>query len=471
MLTSCGVITLRDPYPKNASSETTTSSSDKVPASGTAGTTALPSDTAEPAYFDADSREKDAEAYALSLFNGVRAPNLAGATFLITATDTSTLLPSGTTYADKLRSNRASDISKRFNCDVVVVSESVNMMLTELKTAVLSDSYYSDLIALPLSSVGAFAAAGTLMNMNSLPFFDETAPYCNASFTAACGGGDALYAVSGDALLDDLDTPLCYVNKSLLGADPPYELVRGGKWTYDAFLTLTAQGQAETAIALDRSVYPDDGAFADCLYVALGGRWVRGGVKTTPSVAFTPSGVKNVIDALSAMLGLGRYAYSDGDDAFAGSVSLWYFSSARALSDLADTPVNFGIFPLPAAKEGGGYAYGAPSDALVFAVPVNNKNPEAISAVTQGYLAWSHGRGRAELIGRAMNYYVRDEGSLDSLEAALGAVRADFAQAFGSAYPSVGALQKLTRSLDLSSYEKYASNAQTDLSAYFTPTK
>ena len=59
-------------------------------------------------------------------------------------------------------------------------------MLDAALEAVAADMYYADLLAIPLSSLGAFMQAGILMNMYSLPYTDYTKSYYRTSPTRRC---------------------------------------------------------------------------------------------------------------------------------------------------------------------------------------------------------------------------------------------------------------------------------------------
>ena len=167
-----------------------------------------------------------------------------GAVFFITTTDKSFISPENTeSTVSRLAMIRNAEVEEKLNITLITTVADSDTMLAELKNAIASDSYYTDLLMLPIYTVGSFRMADTIMNMRTLPFFDIEKPYFNAMSSDMTSGGYSTYGVAGDASISPSSFSAVYMNKSVLseaGADVGaiYSSAESGAWTWDEYLTL-----------------------------------------------------------------------------------------------------------------------------------------------------------------------------------------------------------------------------------------
>ena len=384
-----------------------------------------------------------------------------GSVFFITTASKNTIAPdeAGTTLS-RLNVERNAIVSDRLNIALIFSVADGDTMLAQMKQAVASASYYTDLLLFPTYMTGDFRAADTLMNMRTLPFFDITAPYFNQSSSDMTSGGFATYAVAGDACLSPDHFAALYVNKSLLreaGIDDPdtlYADAAAGRWTYDELLNVTAAVNtmnAENGTSYHTVTTQDLAArFPDLVFASAGNRYVMTGTRTVPSVGFTARSVQTTLDTLfklyqdpDAVLtgGANEIAvFSNGDTAFLAEyldILPWFRDSA----------LEWGVLPLPKGRETDEYRTLISENQLIFGIPANHTTPEMASITLSALNAASYGYIYEEYVNEAFWNILRDNDTANMLDLILSSASYDFALAFGHAYPSVGdATYRLIRS-------------------------
>lgn len=439
---SCGFVIIND-VSKDTRSET--SSSEETDGGGT--TNSGYEYTEFKKYDGGESRKKQAEKYLAELPER----DFEGEVFFITTTDSSYISPDESMGAvSRLALERNTEIEDKLNITLLTTVTTSENMLDELKKAVAADLYYTDLLMLPIYTVGTFKMSDTLINLRSLPFFDLDKPYFNSDSSDMTSGGYSTYGVAGDASLSPESFSAVYVNKALLSMleKEPSELyseVRDGKWTWDKYLTLTeALGDINASADGQKYYTTTSGSSSDRLpdliFKASGKDFVSTGIRRVPVVGYTPKTTEKVMDTLEKIY-TDPYKIIDasagGVNIFAKGESLFLIEYTSMMHTLADSVSEWGIVPLPKEAEAGKYRTLVSNKESVFAVPVNHTNGE-YAAITLSYLnAASYGYIYDEYVNDAMLHLLRDNYSVEMLDMIIDTPAFDFALAFGNAYPTI----------------------------------
>ena len=189
LLCSCGVIT----FPSNkAPGEEKTSESES----------------------EAPQKEKSAAEYleALQLRLDTDTP------LVIATTDAAFLRGGEDGDCDLLRAQRYAMIQQKLGVQLLIAEYDVQTLYQSMYNAVLSGSenYICDLLMLPRTEYGLFAAAGLLDDLRSVPSLSLDAPYFDSDQSATTASGRAIYGAYG-AASDPLDRSYAvFCNNALL---------------------------------------------------------------------------------------------------------------------------------------------------------------------------------------------------------------------------------------------------------------
>ncbi len=435
---SCGFIIIND----ISKTETEAESGDNSPADS------RPNEVTGKTYEKYDQSE-NRKAQADRFMDELPKRDYDGAVFFITTTNKDYISPENTeSTVSRLAMIRNAIVEDELNISIITTVTSADTMLTELKNAVASDSYYTDLLMPPIYTIGSFRAADTILNMQTLPFFDLEMPYFSAASSDMTSGGYSTYGVAGDASISPSSLSAVYMNKNLLteaGADIDeiYSMAKNGSWTWDEYLTL-----CESVKSLnndERHFYTTTAEntasrLPDLIFKSSGNDYVSAGVRRVPVVGYTLSNVKTTMDNMAKI-------YNDSDcliDANGGEVNLFSSGESAFLIDylyvmswLTNSKTDWGLLPLPKEDEDGEYRTLIANTEAVFAVPKNHTNGE-FAAVTLSYLnAASYGYIYDEYVNYNMLHVLRDNDSVNTLDIILDTAAFDFALAFGNAYPTI----------------------------------
>lgn len=328
-------------------------------------------------------------------------------------------------------------VGEKLGVEIYTESTDAATLFAELSASMKSGMYYCDLLVIPQNSVASLAASGLLFNLRSLPKFDLSAPYFNASSVEAGAAGYASYAVAGEMTYSPYSFwGMFFATDRLaeLGLESPYKLVRSGGWTLDAYFSLITETGAYNTTVTGKW---GDGA-ADAFFFASGGKLMSSGVKKQPSVAIDTSSVDDTVSVYQRIFGDGRARCREagGIGAFAES-GLFLVDRLDAMYTLADSDVNWGLIPLPKSSESQeGYITLASDDSLMMAVPSVLLSDERTSQVLRAIAAASAGRIPQSFIDHTQNSLLRDNESAIMLDKILENVRYDFAYTAGVMYPT-----------------------------------
>lgn len=373
-----------------------------------------------------------------------------GAVFFITTTNRDYISPDDTdsgTVVNKLVVERNADIEEQFGITMITSVADVNTMYSELRQAVASDSYYTDLLMIPVYMIGTFRAGDTLINMRSLPFFNVDQPYFNKASSDMTSGGYSTYGIAGQACISPSSFTAMYMNKTILteagvDTDSVYDSAASGKWTWDDALSY-----AEAVRSLDSgyntfAAEESAGRFADLVFISSGNEYVKTGRRVIPIIGYSLKSTEKTMDTLmklyndqSSLLKKedgGIVSFSEGKVAFLTDylyVMPWMTNSSA----------DWGVLPLPKEDEKDEYRTLISNTESVFAVPKNHTNGEFPAIIVSALNAASYGYIYDKYVEYCMLHVLRDNSSVNMLDMLLDTASFDFALAFGNAYPKIAA--------------------------------
>ncbi|MGN1347282.1 MAG: hypothetical protein ACI4V1_10900 [Eubacteriales bacterium] len=413
-----------------------------------------------------------------------------GAVFFITTPTKDYIDPDDTgTQLNRRIVERNEDVAEQFDVTLITSVTDASTMLSELTQAVAADTYYTDLLMVPVYLIGQFRAADTLINMRTLPFFDIEQPYFNQESSDMTSGGYATYGVAGDACISPSAFSAVYMNKTILeeaGADPYvlYRSVIDGTWTWDALMALTEAvrtGNDERAAAGLPARYtittqnPAE-RLTDLVFKSAGNDYIKTGRRAIPVIGYTAKSVQGTMDVLAALYS-DSYAITDASagavNCFSGGESAFLVDYLYVMAWMTNASADWGVLPLPKGDEGDEYRTLISNTELVFAVPKNHTNGEVPAILLSALNAASYGYLYDEYVEHHMIEILRDNDSVNMLDLILDTASFDFALAFGNAYPTVAdATYRLIRSCAADNnledfFSERRTAAQETLSKYF----
>jgi len=379
-----------------------------------------------------------------------------GSVFFITTPSTDYIDPDDTaSVVSRLASERNEDVEEQFGVTIITSISDAATMLSELAQAVAADTYYTDLLMIPVYMVGNFRAADTLINMRTLPFFDIEQPYFNQDSSDMTSGGYSTYGVAGHASIAPSSFTGMFMNKTVLeeaGTDPYaiYDTVAAGTWTwdtamqyYEAVKTLNGE-RTENGLPGYYTMTSQNPAdrLPDLIFKAEGNDFVKTGRRSVPVIGYTVKSAQSAMDILAKFYN-DRYAITDSSagavNCFSGGESAFLIDYLYIMSWMPGAKADWGVVPLPKGLETDDYRTLISNTELVFAVPKNHTNGEVPAIVLSALNAASYGYIYDEYVDYHMEDILRDNDSINMVDLILDTASFDFALAFGSAYPTIAA--------------------------------
>jgi len=429
----------------------------------------------------AEEYKKQADAY----LNGLRKDDFDGSSFIITSPDLETIAPSvvdSETSAARLKRN--DQIEAKYNLTIVPLLEEESVIFESTKNAYNADSYYSDLITIPIERIGAYAAEGILMNINSLPYLDLKVPYIYEEATNAFSGGFNTFAVTGEALFNPNSLHGMFFNKDAMtaaGIELPYGAAYDKNWAWDSFFEILtkANGYLDENSMYTTGTSLDQRTTAAVIFKSTGLSYVSSRAGVLPMLAFNTDNAAKAAEIIRKFTGDG-YSYFNAPNSETADVTffhtggtLFHLDRLYIMPWLTNSTVNWGLVPIPTEDAGDDYKSLVSSDSLVFAVPGNNTAVAKVALIIQALNAASDSHITQHFIDYHMNYVLRDNDSINMLDTIIHSRTYDFAYAFGKVYGHLSnATYKLTAEIaggaSLESlYKKYAAAAQDQLNDAF----
>ncbi len=429
MLSGCGMIALNPPS-GNSGDETA-----DVPE------TEAPYQVSEYEKYDANYSSE------LSKFmHDITEADYGGGSFLIATTKSALIVPDETVGAvlSKEMELRNDFIESELNITVSEKKVDETTMYDDIRTAIKSVTYYSDLIMLPQSEIGQFVIGGAIANLSSLPNINFTAGYYNASSVEAGGGASKIYAVAGPASTDDDCLSAVFYNKTMMSQitdENIYSVVDSGSWTWTKFLELS-----DAASALGDGYYSFGTQnctmyLQDLIYISCGQKFVSVGDGTMPQIAFTAESAAPIVELIKSVINHGaRNTNSlEAINAFASGNTLFLIDKLSTMESIAGSSADWGVLPLPkySAEQGNYKTLAFSEDAMFFAMVPTVSDTLKISNVLAMLNISSYGDIPDAYAENAMSYYLRDNASTRMVDIIMNSAAYDFAYSYGGIRTSI----------------------------------
>ena len=300
---------------------------------------------------------------------------------------------------------------------------------------------------------------GNFLDWYSIPNINLEGEWWEGDFAKAASYNKHTFIMTGSLSLSHLYSAACvFFNQDIVnnnftnegGSAAVYELVKEGKWTYEAFLNYVSKCTVNDGEMTEEDTYGyasnDTTAVDGFLFsfdIPLTTRNSKGNIVltkqndnekiintakkinelfNTSGYTFNQSTSTAEIDTHIGMMKLGRAAFTTS-----------YLESA---TDLRTTDLNYGILPYPKWDEEQENYHGHNMDfASSFAIPKTVSDVEFVGAVTEALAYYSYQYVREALYGTVLKY--RDAKDLDSsmsIDIILDNIKYDFSYIYAFAW-------------------------------------
>ena len=347
-----------------------------------------------------------------------------------------------TTTLSRARYEMMEEIRTKYNVKVLAIEPENGDTLAGIRAAKASGIYYADLFLLPAGEVGSLALSGYLTDLSSAPFLALSADYYRGDAIFSATSGERIFAVSG-AAAEDPDRYAClWYDRTLAEARSlsPEGMVDAGTWTLDALLSLVREvrGSGEGAPAALLSRAPIS-VFAEDLFLSSDLRYSYLREDGQYDI-FEPRGrAEEFADRLAA-LSSGVFA-QDGtplsDAAFLEGNALFCFGRLGDKREFSLREHDLCPLPLPKMDETQTDYVTPPDGALYFCIVSDCANIAESAIFIDALNCRAYGQMREEYLSEFLNYFARNERSVDMAERIADAVSYDRCCVFAPALPEL----------------------------------
>ncbi|MCL2816305.1 MAG: extracellular solute-binding protein [Oscillospiraceae bacterium] len=360
--------------------------------------------------------------------------DFSGMYFYIMTTDAKLFKPnfSGEMLSDARR-YRTGLADAECNTVIASIERPKESIVQEIKLAVQTDEFISDILCVPFDIQSELVRNGYLMNLKKIPFLNPGAEYYNASATEALTVNGNIYGLVSDLTFDPSNIYAVFYNKTLVKEyelSNPVQMYKDGKWNYDGMFNISKELSSAIAdlnhdlrwsVGLDKE-NPD---IINGLFMTSGGKYFTKRDYGYPVLSFNGEKTLKIIDAVSkifyppADFKTENYLVSgdwNQNKAFSNGNVLFSVLKLDVIPEMANSEVDWGILPFPALDENG-YANGAPysftdGNALGISVLKNTRNTEACGIVASALSQISHQELKNIYVKEQMTYNLRDVDSV-----------------------------------------------------------
>lgn len=351
--------------------------------------------------------------------------------------------------------NRAAE--EKLNFKFKVEKSDINNMRSQMATAVAAGEDAYDVVYLPLYYAGSSFGSENVLNLKTVDTLQFDQPWWNQSFIeTATLQDDVLYTTIDYVNLMGYSYAniLCF-NKDMMrnfGFDEsPYDLVRSGKWTYDAMLSYM-----KPVINIGTQTNFDPNLNGDAVYgfacqheegplmllQGSGSFLVGVNEDRIPMLEENLTRLSNVADKLTAMLSQPGYTVMhnveghQGVDYFRGNRALFYHASLGQCGSalLREMEYEFGILPAPKYDESQDRYYTNLSQyTFGMNIPITAQDPNRTGSIMD-YLAFLSYYDVIPVLQESLCYKgMRDEDSIEMMNLVLETEVVDLTTAAGIA--------------------------------------
>lgn len=338
---------------------------------------------------------------------------------------------------------RMDTLGTRLNLSIIQTEADIESIRQGLKNEKNSGMIYAHLLLVDARDVGGLHYSNLIGNVGSLPFVDLSKPYYDAEFCEYMRTPSGLYALWGDACRD-YDSMMCVFYNDTLRASLEIEeldlLARSGAWTYDKmaeYAKLAAASSTETD-AVYGVLNADSDKFFRSAFVAAGMDSVTLSGKTLSLNDNTTLG-DSLAENIKKVIESGAYTAGDvvdriSEDVFFDGDGLFFISSLGATKSIFNMKDVWGLLPIPAIEDGGGYAAPMTKKTSVICYPRSASDLNEIGIFVESLFACSYKVIDAAYCDTYFHSYVRNQDTYDMLKLVLGKVRGDFALCYSDEF-------------------------------------
>ena len=351
--------------------------------------------------------------------------------------------------------NRAAEEALNFH--IAVEKDELQNMRTKMQKAVTAGEDAYDAVYLSLFYNQTSFGSSYVLNLKDISTLNLTEPWWNQSYiSSALLQGDVLYTsidyvnLMGYAYIN----MICFNRDMMrrLDLDMPYDLVRSGKWTYDAMLTymkaaVSPGEQADFKYDINGSaIYGFACQHEEGPTVLLQGTGSYVIVRDKDNMPILSPDITRLSDAadkLTAMLSGDGYCVMTNEPNSSKGQGIGYFLGGRALfyhsslgscdsARFRESDVEYGILPTPKLDESQEQYYSNLSQyTFALNIPAVASDPERTGTIID-YLAYLSYRDVIPVLFESFCYKgVRDEDSIDMLNLLMDTETIDFGSAAG----------------------------------------
>ena len=236
-----------------------------------------------------------------------------------------------------------------------------------------TNSYDYDMCMIGTIDAGVIAYSGYAADLNALPYIDLERSWWDQRANDDLEIAGKMFYTTGDiGLCDNRVTHCLLFNKELIAEDPalisPYELVREGKWTYDALKTEVSKVSVDVN-ADDKMDYQDkyglltwNDSFTAAV-AAAGNKFCTINDEGKIEITFYNDRLETLVDKHIGLICDSATAFNYQDNLgsenwdryrhamFRESRCLYYMQTLTAVSTFRDDDLDFGIIPYPKLDE------------------------------------------------------------------------------------------------------------------------
>lgn len=377
---------------------------------------------------------------------------------------------------------RNAEIEEKFNIKIKNIALGTDYTpANTLKNAVSAGDDAYDLMVTYAPGAAQSAAAGHLLNWNTIPYIDMSKPWWFQSAVENLSVGNKIFLSLSDLSISTMHyVYMVYFNKDLqkdFNVENLYELVRSGKWTFDKISEVTK------GITLDLNgdgmMNDDDRYGAIISYAALNFFYAGGNTLTQKdenNYPYLNIATERAVNTFEKAYDICHADYvrfapewaneNEMRDMFKSGQAFLYFHSLSKIDSLRDMETDFGVLPYPKLDEAQKkYSSYIDLHNPLMGVPATVNDLERIGAVIEdlSYLSRKY-LVPAYYDTTLKTKFARDEDSVEMLDIIRDGVVFDFGCVYDVSTAFVFQTQINAKKRDfVSAIEKITNSAQKNL--------
>ena len=384
-------------------------------------------------------------------------------------------------------------VSQKYNTSIITIYKNAVDIHTDIRVAKNNGDYFADFAVVSGSYLGAYNAAGFIINMKALPYVDYSKPYYNSDAIDQLTIGNVIYGVVGSATETPDQLGCLYFNKTLgekYGIELNYKQIYDNEFTWDSYFeylnAVDEDGIAfvsscdDSTLALysymgaDETFLKKDSGYFVSDFVNDKSRTVLNNVKNLISKRVSAY-EKTVTEEGEDGLPVESTVSVKGFDIFSDGKSLSAFGTVGNMTSLTNAGFSWEILPIPLTDGQESYASSTPTTAPILSFLSSSPNIDTCGYVIEGIFAASDGYMDGVYIKEAMKNCISGVYTPDMLELVLENPTYDFCYAFAGSAPELKTgtysvfLNALTGNKDISSY--YTNKIKNNLEKYLNSFK